>query len=244
MSILDVREVSVRFGGHMALNRVDLVAATGTITGLIGPNGAGKTTLFNVITGLQAPSHGRVLLDGDDITKDAPHRRAKAGIARTFQRLELFGTLSVLDNVLTAAELYPADDQSPREAATAIIDGLGLGDIAGRRSDSLSTGNARLVELARALACRPRLLLLDEPASGLDENETAAFADTLRGLADGGLAILLVEHDVPLVLSLCSTITVLNFGTVLACGDPDEIRTDPAVIDAYLGHGTDVGAAS
>ena len=242
--ILDVREVSVRFGGHMAVNQVNLQVQPGTITGLIGPNGAGKTTLFNVITGLQTPTTGRVVLDGDDITKAAAHRRARSGIARTFQRLELFGTLSVYDNVRVAADLYPGDDQGPDLATRAIIHGVGLDDLIDAPADSLSTGNARLVELARALACRPRVLLLDEPASGLDETETERFAATLRRLADGGLAILLVEHDVPLVLSLCSTITVLNFGEVLACGTPDEIRADEAVVEAYLGQGTDVGGAA
>ena len=243
MSILEVREVSVRFGGHMAVDRVDLDVEPATITGLIGPNGAGKTTIFNVITGLQAPTHGRVILDGDDITKAPAHKRARAGIARTFQRLELFGTLSVFDNVRTAAELRRSDDRSPDEATEAILEEVGLADLASARADSLSTGNARLVELARALACRPRVLLLDEPASGLDESETAPFADTLRRLAAGGLAILLVEHDVPLVMSLCSTITVLNFGTVLAKGTPDEIRADAAVVEAYLGQSAEVGGA-
>jgi branched-chain amino acid transport system ATP-binding protein len=239
MSILEVREISVRFGGHMALNRVDLAVEPGAITGLIGPNGAGKTTLFNVITGLQASSHGRVVLEGDDITRAPAHRRARAGIARTFQRLELFGTLSVFDNVRTAAELYRVDGQRPEEVTEALLADVGIAELADRRADALSTGNARLVELARALACRPRLLLLDEPASGLDETETASFAATLRRLADDGLAILLVEHDVPLVMELCADITVLNFGTVLANGAPEAIRRDEAVIEAYLGQGAD-----
>jgi branched-chain amino acid transport system ATP-binding protein len=244
MSILEVREVSVRFGGHMAVDGVDLHVEPATVTGLIGPNGAGKTTLFNVITGLQTPTSGRVFLDGDDITKAPAHRRARAGIARTFQRLELFGTLSVFDNVRTAAEVHRSDEQTPEHAVEAILAEVGLADLASVRADALSTGNARLVELARALACRPRVLLLDEPASGLDETETEAFAGTLRRLADGGLAILLVEHDVPLVLSLCSDITVLNFGTVLASGTADEIRHDEAVIEAYLGQSAEVGGAS
>lgn len=239
MSILEVREISVRFGGHMALDRVSLEVQQGTITGLIGPNGAGKTTLFNVITGLQAPSHGAVVLAGTDITGSASHRRARAGIARTFQRLELFGTLSVHDNVRTAADLHRDGDRSPDEVTDTLLADVGIADLADRRADALSTGNARLVELARALACRPRLLLLDEPASGLDETETAAFAATLRRLADEGLAILLVEHDVPLVMELCSDITVLNFGTVLASGAPEAIRQDEAVIEAYLGQGAD-----
>lgn len=242
MAILEISEVSVRFGGNLAVNNVSLSVDEGAVTGLIGPNGAGKTTTFNVITGLQPPTRGHIRLDDDDITKLSAHKRARSGIARTFQRLELFGSLSVRDNVLTAAELNRADGPSPVEMATTIIDRIGLGDHAAQRADALSTGNARLVELARALACRPRVLLLDEPASGLDDEETDRFATILTKLAGDGLAVLMVEHDVPLVMKLCRQITVLNFGAVLAQGGPAEIQADPRVIDAYLGQGTDVGA--
>ena len=241
MTILETREVSVRFGGHMAVNEVSLSVEEGRITGLIGPNGAGKTTTFNVITGLQPPSRGRVQLAGKDITAMSAHRRARAGIARTFQRLELFGSLSVRDNVITAAELNRVDGQDPKAAADALLDRVGLSDDAAKRADSLPTGAARLVELARALACRPRVLLLDEPASGLDDAETDRFAELLTDLAGDGLGILLVEHDVPLVMRLCTEITVLNFGEVLATGSPAQIQKDQTVIDAYLGQGTDVG---
>ncbi len=242
MPILEAREVSVRFGGHMAVDEVSIAVEEGAITGLIGPNGAGKTTTFNVITGLQPPTHGRVVLGGDDITKKSAHKRARLGIARTFQRLELFGSLSVRDNVLTAAELNKTDGTEPRAVADALLDRVGIGELATQRADALSTGNARLVELARALACRPRVLLLDEPASGLDEEETDRFARILLDLTNDGLAILLVEHDVPLVMRLCHHITVLNFGRVLAQGGPSEIQSDEAVVEAYLGQGPDVGA--
>ncbi len=244
MSILRTREIAVRFGGHLAIDGLDLDVEEGAITGLIGPNGAGKTTTFNVITGLQAATRGKVRLDGTDITRASAHKRARMGVARTFQRLELFGSLSTLDNVLTAAELNRVDGQTPTEAAEALLDRVGLSDQAGVRADTLSTGNARLVELARALACRPRVLLLDEPASGLDETETDRFAEILQSVAGDGLGILLVEHDVPLVMRLCKEVTVLNFGTVLATGSPRDIQNNPAVVEAYLGQGTDVGAMS
>jgi len=242
MPILETDQISVRFGGHMAVDDVSLSVEEGAITGLIGPNGAGKTTTFNVITGLQPPTRGKVSVGGQDITKLSAHKRARLGVARTFQRLELFGSLSVLDNVLTAAELNRVEGQDPKQASIALLDRVGLSDLVGQRADSLSTGNARLVELARALACRPRVLLLDEPASGLDEEETNRFADILLELADDGLGILLVEHDVPLVMRLCRQITVLNFGSVLAQGTPKDIQTNEAVVEAYLGQGTDVGA--
>ncbi len=242
MPVLEAREVSVRFGGHMAVDRVDLSVEAGQIAGLIGPNGAGKTTTFNVLTGLQVPTSGSVHLDGTDITGVAAHKRARLGMARTFQRLELFGSLSVRDNVLIAAELVRQDDATPQAIADELLARVGLAAEAGQRADSLSTGNARLLELARALASRPKVVLLDEPASGLDEAETDRFADLLGDLAAGGTAVLIVEHDVPLVMRLCHVITVLNFGIVLATGTPGEIQANPQVADAYLGQGTDVGA--
>jgi branched-chain amino acid transport system ATP-binding protein len=235
MPILDARELTVRFGGHLAVDGVDLAVEEGAITGLIGPNGAGKTTAFNVITGLQAPTRGTVHLDGVDITALSAHQRARAGIARTFQRLELFGSLSVRDNVRTAAELRAGRGDDPQAETEALLAKVGLSDLADQRADAISTGSARLVELARALACHPRVLLLDEPASGLDDHESAQFAAILAALAEEGLAILIVEHDVPLVMELCTTITVLNFGEVLAVGTPGEIQRNRDVIDAYLG---------
>ncbi|MGN6692578.1 MAG: ABC transporter ATP-binding protein [Aquihabitans sp.] len=235
MPILETREISVRFGGHLAVNDVSLTVDAGEITGLIGPNGAGKTTTFNVITGLQPPTRGHVVLDGKDITTVSAHQRARGGIARTFQRLELFGSLTVRDNVLTAAELRKEAGADPQATTDQLLDRVGLSDVADQRADSLSTGSARLVELARALACNPRVLLLDEPASGLDEHETDRFAEILTDLTGDGLGILLVEHDVPLVMRLCAQITVLNFGEVLASGTPIEVQKNPDVIDAYLG---------
>lgn len=233
MTALEVRGVTVSFGGRAALRSVDLTASAGTVTGLIGPNGAGKTTLFNVVCGLQAPDHGRVLLDGEDVTDLPPFKRARRGLARTFQRLEPFGLLSVRDNVRLAAASRAGAD--PGRRADELLERLGIADLADVRADRLPTGQARVVELARALATEPRVLLLDEPASGQDLHETARFASVVHEVAAGGVAVVLVEHDVQLVMDLCETIHVLDLGLVLASGDPATIRSDPAVLAAYLG---------
>ena len=239
MPVLEVRGVSVRFGGHVAVRDVDLDCDQGHITGLIGPNGAGKTTTFNVITGLQEPASGSVLLEGRDITKAKAHVRARRGIARTFQRLEVFGSLTARENVLTAAEIRRswARDRSadPEREADELLERIGIAGVADRRVDALPTGLARLVELARALATRPTVLLLDEPASGLDEGESDAFAALLLDLAAEGMAILLVEHDVHLVMQVCERVHVLDFGAVIASGTAEEVQRDPTVLDAYLG---------
>jgi branched-chain amino acid transport system ATP-binding protein len=248
MSLLEVQDVTVRFGGHTALSAVSLAADTGTITGLIGPNGAGKTTMFNVITGQQDPTRGKVILDGQDIGKLLPYKRARLGMARTFQRLELFGQLTVRENIHVAGGLRKqwgrkgATLDGPAPTVEELLARVGLSDVAEMRADSLPTGQGRLVELARALAIRPRLLLLDEPASGQDEEETKAFAALLRTLAGEGMAILLVEHDMDLVMQVCSNIFVLDFGQLMAEGDPDSVRADPKVQAAYLGTTKEVAA--
>ncbi len=235
MTALEVRNVSVRFGGHLALRDVGLTAEAGRITGLIGPNGAGKTTLFNVICGLQPPTRGRVAIDGRDVTRLLPYRRARAGLARTFQRLELFSLLTVRGNVRVAASAAHARGDVER-VVDQTLDRVGLRGLADVRADELPTGHARLVELARALASEPRVLLLDEPASGQDEQETESFAGLLRSLADDdGIAVLLVEHDMQLVMRTCEWVHVLDFGEVLASGTPFEIQHDERVVDAYLG---------
>ncbi len=239
MPVLEVRGANVRFGGHAAVRDVDLACGTGEITGLIGPNGAGKTTLFNVITGLQETVSGSVLLEDEDITGLKAHARARRGIARTFQRLEVFGSLTARENVLTAAEIRRSwsRDRSidHRRDVEAILDRVGIRAVADERVDAMPTGLARLVELGRALATHPKLLLLDEPASGLDESESDSFADLLVELAGDGMAVLLVEHDVQLVMKICTLIHVLDFGAILAVGTPEEIQQDQAVLDAYLG---------
>lgn len=241
MALLETRGLNVRFGGHHAVRDVDLDVEAGSITGLIGPNGAGKTTTFNVITGLQEAS-GKVSISGRDISRMVPHQRARQGIARTFQRLEVFGSMSAYENVLTAAEIHRSwsgADRDPRRVASAILERIGLAHVAAERVDAMPTGQARLVELGRALATEPRVLLLDEPASGQDDAETEAFADLLLDLAAEGVAILLVEHDVPLVMKVCSWIHVLDFGAILAVGTPAEIQANREVLDAYLGAATE-----
>ncbi|WP_280385521.1 ABC transporter ATP-binding protein [Nocardia wallacei] len=266
-SLLEVDDVSVVFGGNRALDGAGLRAERGAVTGLIGPNGAGKSTLFDVVCGLRRPTGGRVAIDGRDVTRFGPARRAprgrarpvqrrgrggggasagravtrcgparraRHGLARTFQRLELFGRLTVRDNLLVAAEL----GGNRRQAAgivTGIIDRLGLHEVADTSADALPTGTARLVEVGRAIAARPSLILLDEPAAGQNHSETALFGDLLRSLAADGTAVLLVEHDMGLVMNVCDEVYVLDLGKVIASGPPAVIREDQVVRAAYLG---------
>jgi branched-chain amino acid transport system ATP-binding protein len=255
---LAAHHVSVRFGGVQALLDVSLEVQARQVTGLIGPNGAGKTTLFDVMTGLRHPDSGQVVLDGQDVTGLGPHRRARLGVGRTFQRLELFWSLSVADNVRVGAEsrvqwwswdsvrrsvrrygTNRAGDTGSLESGTAAVNTLlervgliGLGDA---RADALSTGSARRVELARALAIGPSVLLLDEPCSGLDDAESSALGDLLTDLARDGMAVLLVEHDMDLLMRVCDSVTVIDSGTVIGRGTATEVRDDPAVQAAYLG---------
>jgi branched-chain amino acid transport system ATP-binding protein len=230
---LEVDGITVRFGGLKALTDVAIDAANGSVTGLIGPNGAGKTTLFNVITGVQRANAGRVLLDGRVIDGAAPHQRARLGLARSFQRLELFGSLTVRENIRVATSSRPRGVRS--EVTDGLLRRLGLEDVADVRADALSTGSGRIVELARCLATQPTVLLLDEPASGQDDRETDRFAQILESLAAEGMAVLLVEHDMDLVMRVCQRIHVLDFGQLLASGTPDEIQAHAGVRAAYLG---------
>jgi branched-chain amino acid transport system ATP-binding protein len=240
VALLNVDSVSVRFGGLQALAAVTIDVPENEVTGLIGPNGAGKTTLFNVITGLQPPTGGTIVIDGKDITTTKPHQRARLGVGRTFQRLETFGTLSVRDNILVAAEMrkgWSREKFKPGALTDELIERIGLTSVAQERVDRLPTGTQRLVEMARALATKPRVLLLDEPSSGLNESETEEFSKLLIELAASGLAILLVEHDMGLVMSSCHHIHVLDFGQIIAYGTPTEVQANPLVRAAYLGEG-------
>ena len=241
--LLQVSEVTVRFGGLTALDHVDLDVMPGSITGLIGPNGAGKTTLFNVITGLQPPTSGQVSMSGQVIDRWPPQKRGRAGMARTFQRLELFVGLTVRDNLISAWEsnvrggVLGRRSREGRELVEDVLSRLNLRHLADRPAGQLPTGLGRMVELGRALCTEPRLLLLDEPSSGLDHTETEAFREVLLDVVGGedSPAVLLVEHDMRLVMEVCDAITVLEFGKRIASGTPDEVRKNPKVIAAYLG---------
>ncbi|HUQ57822.1 ABC transporter ATP-binding protein [Lentzea sp.] len=230
MSTLRVEGVTVRFGEVTAVDDVTLKVDPG-VTGLIGPNGAGKTTLFDVVSGLRTPSAGRVLLDDADITAKGPHQRSRMGVARTFQRLEVFGSLTVRENVVVALE----SRRRPSRLAAELLDRVGIAEFSASQADTVPTGAARLLELARALATDPSLLLLDEPSSGLDRAETDAFGELLRELGAEGRSVVLVEHDMDLVMGYCDTVHVLNLGRLLVSGTPDVVRAHEGVREAYLG---------
>jgi branched-chain amino acid transport system ATP-binding protein len=249
MSLLEATGVSKTFAGITALDAVSLDVEAGEIVGLIGPNGAGKTTFFNCLLGMLRCDGGRIDFDGRDLSNVPTHRRARLGIARTFQRIELFSGMTPREHLLVAERVRNGSGAlwkdvlfmgrpkaEERKRAQDMLDLLGLAPVADRAVESLSLGIGRLVEIGRALMIQPRLLLLDEPSSGLDRSETAVLAETLRVVQrEHGIAILLVEHDVELVRDLVARVFVLDFGTLIASGPTDEVFADSAVRKAYLG---------
>lgn len=248
--LLEIEKITRYFGGLCALAGVSFGVERGCIHGLIGPNGAGKTTLINILSGISNASSGQLMLDGQRIESLPAHRVAALGIARTFQNIRLFPTLTCLENVISGQHLIAPrsllprllcmpkasrDEAQYRDQAVAILERVGLGERASFGARHLSYGERRRLEIARALASRPRLLLLDEPVAGMRRREMVEVADLIRSLAAEGMTVLLIEHNMSFVMNLCSRITVLNFGSVITTGTPAEVGNHPEVIEAYLG---------
>jgi ABC-type branched-subunit amino acid transport system ATPase component len=235
---LVLENVGVRYGGVDALRGVSLAVEPNRVLGLIGPNGAGKTTLVNATTGLATLATGTIALEGTRINGLPPHRIARAGIARTYQNIRLFGALDVHANL--AAGAYARSGRlTPPEIATLLERaGIPTVDLAAR-AGSLPYGDQRRLEIARALAAAPSVLMLDEPAAGMNPSETTRLVETIRAIAASGIAVLLIEHDMPLVRAACDSVVVLNFGEVIARGTPSEVGRDPVVVEAYLGSGAE-----
>ena len=250
-NMLEVKNLSISFGGLRAVSEFDMNIGKGQLYGLIGPNGAGKTTIFNLLTGVYKPDEGIVKLDGQDITGKKTIDINKAGIARTFQNIRLFKDLSVIDNIkvglhesmkynlgssLIRLPNYWKEEKRCTERAFELLDIFHMADLADAQAGSLPYGAQRRLEIMRALATSPKLLLLDEPAAGMNPSETAELTETIRRIRDEfNIAVLLIEHDMSLVMGICEGIAVLNFGRIIAKGTPDEIRNNPQVIEAYLG---------
>ena len=251
MAMLEVTSLGISFGGLRAVDELSMKIEKGGLVGLIGPNGAGKTTAFNMLTGVYRPTDGGIRLDGQNLIGKKPHEICKLGVARTFQNIRLFSQLSVLDNVKTGLHnqitysfaesmfhlgSYRKKEKQMDEKAMELLRVFDLDGVADYKAANLPYGKQRKLEIARALATNPKLLLLDEPAAGMNPSETAELMDNIVKIRDTfGIAILLIEHDMNLVMGICEGIAVLNFGQIIAKGTPDEIKNDPVVIEAYLG---------
>jgi branched-chain amino acid transport system ATP-binding protein len=253
-TLLELEGIGISFGGLRAVDNLSFRVQRGQIVGLIGPNGAGKTTVFNMITGVYKPTDGRIRWHGQDMTGRAPHLVARAGIRRTFQTIRLFADMTVLENVIAGEHLQirqkwwqgllrtPAQRREETELverAMGVLQRLDLADVANEIATSLPYGAQRRVEMARTLVAEPELIILDEPAAGLNEFESAALNDTIRAIRDAGVTVILVEHDMSVVMNVTDNIVVINFGKKIAEGKPEEIRTSPVVIEAYLGQDDD-----
>jgi branched-chain amino acid transport system ATP-binding protein len=239
MTVLSVTGVSHRFGGVRALTEVTFAVDAGQVVGLVGPNGAGKTTLLSIIAGALRPTTGQLTMRGRTVRRWSPHRAARAGVARTFQIPRQFGSMTVLDNITTAAHLHHRSTTAARGAALQLCHALELEEMANHPVGELSVTSRRRLELARALATEPRLLLLDEVMAGLTPTETNNLVHTVQSIADSGVTILLIEHVMTVITALCQRVLVLDTGRLIADAPPEQALTDPAVVTAYLGADAD-----